>query len=126
MDEEALAVRLGMFPGLGYYVPRMTREQRQMRLVVFVRALAAVPAPFTAGAFDEWFNRMSRAPSPGDIGNAGRALVRTAHERLKRLRPRQFEPAPRPPEFTPEELADRRANADAAMIEFGFKPSGSG
>jgi len=114
-----------MFAGLGYYVPPMIDEQRQTRLVYFERAIEGIPSPFTSGAFDEWFNRMSRAPSPGDIGNAARSLVKLACERLDRLRPVLRGLSPLPREFTAEELARRRAFADALMIEHGFQMKGS-
>ncbi len=125
LDAVEIAARLSMFGGLGYYVERMTKEQRRARIKIYVGTLASIPAPFSDGAFDEWFNRMSRAPSPGDICNAARALVKLARERLDRLRPVRRELAPIPREFTAVELAHRRAFCDAIMIEFGFKKKGS-
>ena len=106
MNPTAIAYRLGMFRALGYFVPAMTQEQRDMRLLKFVSALDGVPAPFTAGSFDDWFDGKTRPPTPADIKLEALTLIRRARERIRWLNPPT--PAQPPAPLTPKEAKRRK------------------
>lgn len=73
----------------------------------FSAALIGVPAGFAMRAWDDWLDRGTRAPLPGDIANRARMLLAEAQRRLEAERPRVS--APPPPEPLSDEEAARRA-----------------
>lgn len=124
MSAADVTLKVNSFEALGYFVEQMTDYQREQRLTMFVRALKFTPAAFALGAFEDWFTRERRAPSPADIGKTAEGLITRARQMIEWQGPPKVSPPF--PKLTDAELAERRRLADRLMIEAGFKREGAG
>jgi hypothetical protein len=117
LDPEAIAFQINLFEGLGYFIQPMTERQREERLRAFIKALRDIPGPFALGAFEDWFSRMPRVPSPGDIHIASSSLMGRAKDRTKPGWVREPSPPIVEP-LTPEQKKRRREFVKLMAQEF--------
>lgn len=82
LTAEEIAERLSMFEAVGFYVPGMTAAQKAERLRLFRDVLGSTPGAIALGAFDDWFARMQRSPTPNEIAGNVSAITSRAADRL--------------------------------------------
>mgnify|MGYP003637906053 CR=1 FL=1 len=110
-----------------FYEPEMDPKTRAAMMDEYPRALGDLPRWAVSTAFDAWMRQHNRRPSPAEIRILAENSIKNITGELARRGLRPDGSAPKTEgnslsDLTPEQMAARRAQADAILAECNFGP----